>query len=191
MLLPQLVNGAEDGVALDLLERLGILEADLQLVGLADAVGDEVADGELRRAEAVEDRALAPAASLPDSAALTISALRHAEREVQVHPVGQRRAPSIRSRSVSRGGELLDLLDDDLLHDVHEAVAHVGGVDDLVAEAVDDLALLVHHVVVLERALADLEVVLLDALLGLSRWSGSAAGAPAPGLPPGPSSPCT
>ena len=40
--------------------------------------------------------------------------------------------------------------------------------DDLVAEAVDDFALLVHHVVVFERALADLEVVLLDALLGLA-----------------------
>ena len=40
--------------------------------------------------------------------------------------------------------------------------------DDLVAEAVDDFALLVHHVVVLERALADLEVVLLDAFLGLA-----------------------
>ena len=75
-------------------------------------------------------------------------------------------------KSVVRRGELLDLLDDDFLHDVHQAVADIGGVDDLVAEAVDDFALLVHHVVVFERAFADLEVVLLDALLGLARWSG-------------------
>ncbi len=42
-----------------------------------------------------------------------------------------------------------------------------GGVDDLVAEAVDDFALLVHHVVVFEGAFAALEVVLLDPFLGL------------------------
>ena len=36
----------------------------------------------------------------------------------------------------------------------------------LVAVLVDDLALLVHHVVVLEHALADEEVLLLDLLLG-------------------------
>jgi len=41
-------------------------------------------------------------------------------------------------------------------------------VNDLVAETINDFALLVHHVVVLERPLADLEVVLLDALLGLA-----------------------
>ena len=38
--------------------------------------------------------------------------------------------------------------------------------DDVVAEAVEHLALLVHHVVVLKRAFADGEVVLLDAALG-------------------------
>src|SRR5204863_8671707 len=37
--------------------------------------------------------------------------------------------------------------------------------EDLSAHSVDDLALLVHHVVVLEQVLADLEVVRLDALL--------------------------
>ena len=39
--------------------------------------------------------------------------------------------------------------------------------DDFVAEAVNDLALFVHHVVEFERAFADLEIVLLDALLRL------------------------
>src|SRR2546425_374627 len=37
--------------------------------------------------------------------------------------------------------------------------------NDLVAEAVDDFTLLVHHVVILKRAFANLKVVLLDALL--------------------------
>ena len=104
--------------------------------------------------------------SLPDSAALTISAFGHADGEIQVHPIGQGAHLPLVEVGLA-GGELLDLLDDDFLHDVHEAVADIGGVDDFIAEAVDDFALLVHHVVVFERALADLEVVLLDALLGL------------------------
>ena len=57
MLLPELVDGAENRVALDFLERVRIFEADLQLVSLAHAVGDEIADGELRRAQAVVNRA--------------------------------------------------------------------------------------------------------------------------------------
>ena len=61
--------------------------------------------------------------------------------------------------------EFLHLVGDDLVHDVDQLVLHLLGVHDLVAETVDFLALLVHHVVVLEGALADLEVVLLDVLL--------------------------
>src|SRR4051794_17503034 len=44
---------------------------------------------------------------------------------------------------------------------------HVLALEDPVAVLVDDLALLVHHVVVLEDALADQEVLLLDLLLGV------------------------
>ena len=55
---------------------------------------------------------------------------------------------------------------DHVLHDVEQVVAHLFGGDDLAAETVDDLALLVHHVVVFQRALADGEVLLLDAPLG-------------------------
>ena len=44
---------------------------------------------------------------------------------------------------------------------------HVLALEDLVAVLVDDPALLVHHVVVLEDALADEEVLLLDLPLGL------------------------
>ena len=95
-----------------------------------------------------------------------ISAFGHAEREIQIHPVGQR--PDFPFVRLGVGvGELLDFQDDDFLDDVHEPVAHVLAVDDFVAEAVNDLALLVHHVVVFERAFADLEIVLLDALLRL------------------------
>jgi len=66
-----------------------------------------------------------------------------------------------------RGRELRDLVHDDLFHDIHEPVAHIFTIDDFVAEAVNDLALFVHHVVEFERAFADLEIVLLDALLRL------------------------
>ena len=44
-------------------------------------------------------------------------------------------------------------------------LAEVGVVEDLVAALVDDLALLVHHLVVLEDVLADLGVALLDGVL--------------------------
>ena len=46
-------------------------------------------------------------------------------------------------------------------------VAHVLALEHAVAVLVDDLALLVHHVVVLEDALADEEVLLLDLALGV------------------------
>ena len=45
-------------------------------------------------------------------------------------------------------------------------LGHVLALENVVAVLVDDLALLVHHVVVLEDALADEEVLLLDLLLG-------------------------
>ncbi len=48
----------------------------------------------------------------------------------------------------------------------HGLVAQVGGVEDLVAAHVDDLALLVHDLVVLQDVLADLGVALLDGVLG-------------------------
>src|ERR1035437_396738 len=151
MLLPQLVNRTQDGVALHFLERLGILVADSDFAGLADAVRDEITHRKLRRAEAVEDRALdrlffAGLRSLADLP------FRHADGEIQVHPVGQgAHFPFAVVRLP--GGQLLNLLQDNLLHDVHQAVAHIGSVDDFIAEAVNDFALLVHHVVVFQRAL--------------------------------------
>ena len=56
---------------------------------------------------------------------------------------------------------------DDLRDLVARGVAHVAALEDLVAVRVDDPALLVHDVVVLEHALADEEVLLLDLALGL------------------------
>jgi hypothetical protein len=53
---------------------------------------------------------------------------------------------------------LLDLLEDEVLGPI--------GVDGRIADPVDDLALLVQDVVVLEQPLADGIVLLLDLLLG-------------------------
>ena len=52
-----------------------------------------------------------------------------------------------------------------LLQRLQHRAAHVLRGQRLVAQPVDDLALLVHHVVVLEQVLADVEVVRLDPLL--------------------------
>src|SRR3954447_17467200 len=56
---------------------------------------------------------------------------------------------------------------DDLADLLAGLPAHVATLEDLVAGLVDDPPLLVHHVVVLEDALADQEVLLLDLALGL------------------------
>src|SRR5204863_27265 len=47
MLLPQLVNRRQDREALDFLERIGILEADFDFVGVADFVRNEIAHAKL------------------------------------------------------------------------------------------------------------------------------------------------
>src|SRR3954451_14987538 len=65
------------------------------------------------------------------------------------------------------GRVLLDHAGDDLGDLLAGRLAHVAPHENLVAVLVDDLALLVHDVVVLEDALADEEVLLLDLLLGL------------------------
>ncbi len=53
------------------------------------------------------------------------------------------------------------------LHDIHQPIPDIFALNDLVAEAVNDLALFVHHVVVFQRPLANLEVVLFHPLLSL------------------------
>src|SRR5439155_1985896 len=163
--LPQPVNSAENGVTLDGLELLRVFEADFQIVRPAHLVRDELAHRELRGAQAVEDRT-GHRLVLAAVGRLDNLGFRHAERESQVYPVGQAAHVPLAHLRVA-GAELLHFLQHDLLHDVHQPVAHVIAVNDLVAEAVNDFALLVHDVVVFERAFADLEVVLLDALLRL------------------------
>ena len=54
---------------------------------------------------------------------------------------------------------------EDALGDLERLVVQVLAAEELAAPAVDDLALLVHHVVVLEEVLADVEVVAFDLLL--------------------------
>ena len=51
VLLPQLVDGVEDGVALDGHERVGVFEADLELVGLLGLGGDVVEQQRLVRGQ--------------------------------------------------------------------------------------------------------------------------------------------
>src|SRR5579859_5480600 len=59
----------------------------------------------------------------------------------------------------------LDPLLDDVVDVAHDVVARVGALEDLAPLLVDDLALLVHHVVVLDHVLAGVEVHALDLLL--------------------------
>jgi hypothetical protein len=70
-----------------------------------------------------------------------------------------RAALLVEAGGLEAGGHLLlDHLEDDVLR----ALAVQGAV----ADAVDDLALLVEHVVILEQALADGKILLLNLLLG-------------------------
>ncbi len=55
---------------------------------------------------------------------------------------------------------------ENVFDEAHEVVAALVAVKDVAAQLVDRLALLVHHVVVLEEMLADLEVAPLDLRLG-------------------------
>src|SRR5439155_934336 len=60
---------------------------------------------------------------------------------------------------------LVDSLLDDVLHVAQDVAARVGALQHLLPLFVDDLALLVHHVVVLDHVLAGVEVHALDLLL--------------------------
>ena len=56
---------------------------------------------------------------------------------------------------------------DEVMQHAHDLLAQVRPVEHLAALAIDDLALLIHHVVVFQHALAGLEVAALHRLLGL------------------------
>ena len=124
---------------------LGVLARALRLVRLLDALHDERAGlGGLAHQR-------------------TQLLLRHRDRERHAEPVHE-----IDERAVLRVEEIpLGLREDEVVHDVEDEVVHRlrVAVQDAPAQLVDDRALLVHHVVVFERALADGEVLLLDATL--------------------------
>ena len=61
---------------------------------------------------------------MPDLRGLDDFLLGHAEREIQIHPIGQRANFPFVCIVFGRG-ELLDFLDDDFLHDVHQPIADI------------------------------------------------------------------
>ena len=54
-----------------------------------------------------------------------------------------------------------------ILDPLHHVGAHISALEDLAALGVDHLAVAVHHVIVLDDVLADIEVVALNLGLGL------------------------
>src|SRR5262249_29614647 len=155
MFLPELIDGTEYRVAFDFPQSFGILEADLHFIRLADAIRNEVTNGKLGGAEAVVD-GTRYWNLLPGFGRLDDFGLGSAEREIQVPHISEGTSFPVFFVEF-RSRELLDLLNDDFLHNVHQAVADIGGMDNFVAEAVNDFALLVHHVVEFQRAFALLE----------------------------------
>ena len=76
-------------------------------------------------------------------------------------------SPMSQSSSIVARRVLVDQALDHALHLVAGDLGDVAPLEDLAAVFVDDAALLVHHVVVLEHPFADQEVLLLDLLLGV------------------------
>ena len=91
----------------------------------------------------------------------------------EVHPLGQQAVVegAVEGAHVPLFGHFVDVdrLGDDLMHEVGDVfdhlVVYVFALQYLHALGVDDLALLVHHVVVLQDVLADAEVAALDGAL--------------------------
>ena len=146
VLLPEPVQRIENDEPLDGLQRVGILVGRLRFVGALDLVENDVAHF-LRRS----CRRRVPSAS---------------RSETPGSPTAASASSSHSSAGLSSRAILDDPRLDDLLDDVEDRLARVFAVDDVVAEAVQHLALLVHHVVILQRAFADGEIVLFHAALG-------------------------
>ena len=145
VLTPALVDDAQHHLTLDLAEDLG---TEFLLAALV-----------VRRGVGHED--VVQLVGLVDVGELLLGdRVRPVERELggqaaEVPFVARRRRAMRLDQRVDRLGEVL-----------HRGRTQVFAVEDLIAALVDDLALLVHHLVVLEDVLADLRVLRLDGGLG-------------------------
>ncbi len=147
MLAPALVDGLEDDVALDLPRELGPERLLALLVGL-EGVVDELLDELL----AVRDVDLL--AELVDGDVRAVEGLHGGDEVLEI--------PLLRELRIGRmANSCVDDLADPLAHLVGEILA----LEHAPALLVDDHALRVHDVVVLEDVLARDEVLLLDLLL--------------------------
>ncbi len=80
-------------------------------------------------------------------------------RKIAIHPRRQRR------QTVLLVVQLLRPPVNDVLHHIQQMLAHLLRRDNLAAEAINNLPLLVHHVVIFQRALANRKILLLHSAL--------------------------
>ena len=99
--------------------------------------------------------------------------------EAQVEGLEQRRRRALfqshSSGAVSRLAYWPTMAGGDVLGHLRDVVLEVVARQDVAAPAVDDLALLIHHVVVFEQMLADVEVVAFDLALRVGDGAGDQA----------------
>ena len=143
VVLPLLIDALQHNLPLHHGHRALVLHLDLELVGTFDLIvyqlGNRLGIGELGEVTRPQ---------------------RHGEGQLDpLHEIMQ-------CLLIRIGREPLGLLDDDVVQDVVDLLAVVLGTNHVAAEAVNHLALAVHHVVILERAFANRVVVLFDATLG-------------------------
>ena len=143
--LPLLVNGDENHAALLLVEDFVRQAADLDLVGFLH-LADEVFGNLLRRFCGIQ------------------FLCGEADGQVRVHPAEQ--LGVVGGFFVALLEVFADLGGDGFLDDLGDEFARGLGAEDFVAVAVNDLALLIHHIVEIQDALAPCVVALLDAFLG-------------------------
>ncbi len=147
VLLPEAVDGVQDDILLESGAGGLVLDRSLAVVGLDERLGQ-------------------PLAVLFDLASLESTLLLgESYGEGGVHPLEE--SGDIRLGITAFGREEgSDFLRHDFIDDLMNEGARILGIHDLVAVAVDDFALLVHHVVELEGPTAHEVVPLLDTLLG-------------------------
>ena len=152
MLLPEPVDRIQDDVALQALHRRRLFVTRFALVRFLDLPNQELR-------------------VLLDRARLELGfVLGQAERESDVHPVQKSAIIWLLARRAGpeeflhfRGNRLIDHFEDKL--------ARLVGIDRVVAISVNDLALVVHHVVEIERPFAREVIALFDPFLrGLNRF---------------------